>query len=268
MQAAVVRIDKIKAAASTEVPERPTIFHGLLSSTLPDSEKDSARLAEEANVLLSAGTDSSANTLSAITFHLLSNPPILRKLREELEKAIPDKDDRQFPSFNQVEQLPYLSAVIQEGLRLHPPVTTRQQRVAPSEDLVYVNPSTGINYRLPRGTVMAMNPLLLARIPALYPNPGQFRPERFLEDKRLRGYGLAFSRGSRICLGMQMAYQEMYVILAGLFGRFGCAGEKGKGGEWLELYETDRGDVETVRDLVTEGLRDGSVGVRVLVKEL
>jgi cytochrome P450 len=266
MQAAVVRIDKIKAAASTEVPERPTIFHGLLSSTLPDSEKDSARLAEEANVLLSAGTDSSANTLSAITFHLLSNPPILRKLREELEKAIPDKDDRQFPGFNQVEQLPYLSAVIQEGLRLHPPVTTRQQRVAPSEDLVYVNPSTGINYRLPRGTVMAMNPVLLARIPALYPNPGQFRPERFLEDKRLRGYGLAFSRGSRICLGMQMAYQEMYVILAGLFGRFDCAGEKGKGGEWLELYETDRGDVEMVRDLVTEGLRDGSVGVRVLVK--
>jgi cytochrome P450 len=169
---------------------------------------------------MSAGTDSSANTLSAITFHLLSNPPILQKLREELEKAIPDKDDRQFPSFNQVEQLPYLSAVAQEGLRLDPAVISRQQRVAPSEALVYVNPSTGINYRLPRGTVMAMNPLLLARIPALCPNPGQFRPDRFLEDRRLRGYGFAFNRGSRMCLGMQLAYQEMYVILAGLFGRF------------------------------------------------
>jgi hypothetical protein len=66
----------------------------------------------------------------------------------------------------------------------------------------------------------------------------------------------------------------MYVILAGLFGRFDCqGGERGEGkargrGEWVELYKTDRGDVEMVRYLVTDGIRDGSVGVRVLVKGL
>jgi cytochrome P450 len=252
--------------ASTEEPERPTIFHGLLSSSLPESEKHSTRLAEEANVLLSAGTDSSANTLSAITYHLLSSPRIRKKLREELEEAIPDENERQFPSFSQIENLPYLSAIIQEGLRLHPAVISRQQRVAPSEDLVYTDPTTSISYSLPRGTVMAMNPLLLARIPSLYPTPSEFRPERFLENPKLRGYGFTFSRGGRMCLGMQLAYQEMYVILAGLFGRFDCVQDKGRRGEWLELYGTDRGDVEMVRDLVTEGFRDGSVGVRVLVK--
>ncbi len=267
VKASTDKINKIKASAEIEEPERPTIFHGLLSSSLPESEKDSPRLAEEASVLLSAGTDSSANTLSAITFHLLSNPEILEKLRKELEISIPDRNERTLPSFGKVEQLPYLSAVIQEGLRLHPAVSGRQQRVAPTEDLVYTNPNTGKTYALPRGTTMAMNPVLLSRLEEVYPEPGVFRPERFIENPRLRDKSLTFPRGSRMCLGMQLAYQEMYIILAGLFGRFdGPGDEQKKGGEWLELYETDRGDVEIVRDIVTENIRDASVGVRVLVK--
>ncbi|KAE9364044.1 cytochrome P450 [Stipitochalara longipes BDJ] len=267
IQTATDKIKKIKEGQSKGEfldSERQTIFHGLLSSSLPEPEKDPARLAEEASVLLAAGTDSSANTLSAITFHLLSSPRILQKLRKELETAIPDKNVRHFPSFSQVEQLPYLSAIIQEGLRRHPAVSGRQQRVAPSEDLVYTSP-TGIAYPLPRGTTMSMNPVLLSRKEDIYPNPGEFRPERFIENPRLRDKQFTFSRGSRMCLGMQLAYQEMYVILAGLFGRFD-GGEGGEGGEWLQLYKTDLTDVEIVRDLVTENIRDGSVGVRVLVK--
>jgi cytochrome P450 len=265
----VVKIDKIKANPSDE---RPTIFHGLLSSTLPDSEKSSARLAEEASVLLSAGTDSSANTLAAITYHLLSSPSILSKFRQELMTAIPDTEERQFPPLNKVETLPYLSAIIQEGLRLHPAVSGRQQRVAPTEDLVYTPPSSKISYKLPKGTTMSMSPHLLSRIEEIYPDPMEFRPERFLseEGKALRGLGMAFSKGGRMCLGMQLAYQEMFVLLAGIFGRFDGPGEEGRGerrgGEWLELFETDRGDVEIVRDLVTENVRDGSEGVRVVVR--
>jgi len=213
-------------------------------------------------VLLSAGTDSSANTLSAITYHLLSTPHILSILRAELEAAIPDKNARHFPIFSQVEQLPYLSAIIQEGLRLYPAVSGRQQRVAPLEDLVYTSP-TGISYKLPKDITMSMNPVLLSRIESIYPDPGEFRPERFLENPRLRDKGFAFGRGGRMCLGMQLAYQEMYVILAGLFGRFD--GEEG-GEERLVLFGTDRTDVEIVRDLVTESIRDRSLGVRVLVQ--
>jgi cytochrome P450 len=265
-QAAIERINKIKESqrkGDYSSGDRQTIFHGLLSSSLPDSEKASARLAEEASVLLSAGTDSSASTLSAITYHLLFTPRILSTLKSELETAIPDKNARHFPSFGKVEQLPYLSAVIQEGLRLYPAVAGRQQRVAPLEDLVYTSP-TGVSYALPRGTTMSMNPILLSRKADVYPDPGVFRPERFLENPRLRDKGFTFSRGSRMCLGMQLAYQEMYVILAGLVGRFdGCEGGER---EWLELFGTDRSDVEIVRDLVTENIRDGSVGVRVLVK--
>jgi cytochrome P450 len=220
-------------------------------------------------VLLSAGTDSSANTLASITYHLLSDPSILQKLQQELRDAIPDAQERQFPSFNKVETLPYLSAVIQEGLRLHPAVSGRQQRVAPTEDLVYTSPPTSRfpkrRYELPKGTVLSISPHLLSRIEEIYPDPMEFRPERFLgeEGKVLRGLTMAFSKGGRMCLGMQLAYQEMFVLLAGIFGRFDAVGGKGEG---LELYGTDRGDVEIVRDLVTENVRDGSLGVRVLVR--
>lgn len=145
---------------------------------------------------------------------------------------------------------------------MHPAVSGRQQRVAPTEDLVYLHPETRTAYKLLKGTTLSMNPVLLSRLPSLYPNPSEFRPERFIENPGLKKWSLTFSRGTRICLGMQLAYQEMYIILAGIFSKYDVGGN----GKRLQLYGTDRGDVEIVRDLVTENVRDGSLGVRVVVK--
>lgn len=258
-------IDKINKIRSAPVfSEETTIFHGLLQSNLPESEKASDRLAEEAHVLLSAGTDSSANTLSAITYHLLTNPSKLRMLRAELKAAIPEGH---FPTFSQVENLPYLSAVIQEGLRIHPAVSTRQERVAPDEDLFYTGHSTGTIYELPAGTCIAMSAVLLSRLPDIYPSPTEFRPERFLENPRLKRHQLTFSRGTRMCLGINLAYQEMYIILAGLFLRYdGWDGTGEQKGATLELWGTTGEDVEIVRDLVTENLKSDTLGVRVMVR--
>ena len=256
------KIDQIR---STDFySEETTIFHGLLQSDLPESEKASDRLAEEAGVLLSAGTDSSANTLSAITYHLLANPDKLRRLRAELKAATP-RDE--LPTFAQLESLPYLSAVIQEGLRLHPAVSSRQERVAPDDDLIYINPLNNNTHKIPAGTCISMTPILLSRLPDVYPSPDEFRPERFLENPKLKQYNLTFSRGARMCLGINLAYQEMYIILAGLFEKYDAWDWSGEqDAHTLELFHTTREDVDTVRDLVTENLKVGSLGVRVLVK--
>jgi cytochrome P450 len=224
----------------------------------------SDRLAEEAAVLLSAGTDSSANTLSAITYHLLADPEKAQRLRAELKHAVPEG---QLPTFAQLETLPYLSAVIQEGLRLHPAVSTRQQRVAPDEDLSYTDNSTSRVYNIPAGTTISMTPVLLTRRADIYSSPNEFQPERFLANPKLKQYQLAFSRGTRMCLGINLAYQEMYIILAGLFGRFDVWDGSGEQkGLTLELFRTTREDVDIVRDLVTENVKSGSLGVRILVK--
>lgn len=262
LQLAIEKINRIRSTAAFS--EETTIFHGLLQSNLPESEKTSDRLAEEAAVLLSAGTDSSANTLSAITYHLLADPSKLERLRAELKVAVPEGC---LPKFAQVENLPYLSAVIQEGLRLHPAVSSRQQRVAPDEDLLYTNCSTSTTYKIPAGTCTSMTPVLLSRLPDIYPSPSEFRPERFLENPKLKQYQLTFSRGTRMCLGINLAYQEMYIILAGLFGKFDVWDGTGEQNSLtLELYKTTREDVEIVRDLVTENVKNDSLGVRVIVR--
>ena len=79
---------------------------------------------------------------STSAYHLLANPSKLQRLRAELKIAVPAG---RLPAFAQVETLPYLSAVIQEGLRLHPAVSSRQQRVAPPRGEGPAPSTAGIN---------------------------------------------------------------------------------------------------------------------------
>ena len=81
----------------------------LLASKLPDSEKSTDRLFCESQVLLAAGTETTALTLAKLTYHLLENPDILKRLKRELKEAIPDADV--VPMISQVENLPYLLSV-------------------------------------------------------------------------------------------------------------------------------------------------------------
>lgn len=116
--------------------------------------------------------------------------------------------------------------------------------------------------------------------PTIFPDPLRFSPDRFLENPRLKRYIMSFSQGSRQCLGMQLAYAELYCVLAGVWRRFGgpkSASEKTEGevkigegndcpGGRFELFETDKEDVEMRYDLfVPYGKRD-SKGIRVIVR--
>jgi cytochrome P450 len=139
-----------------------------------------------------------ATTLSAITYHLLANPEKFARLKSELNSAIPDASIP--PTCAQVECLPYLSAVIQEGMRLHPGATLRMQRVSPIDDLIYTDHAQN-NWIIPAGTPVSMTPTLIQTVPKYFPSPNEFRPERWIENPRLAKYLLAFSKGSRMCLG-------------------------------------------------------------------
>ena len=88
------------------MPEERTIFHEILQADIPDSEKETRRLVEEAMVLLIAGTETTAQTLAALTYHLLANPPILKRLKKELQAALPDVNE--VPSAAKLDRLPYL----------------------------------------------------------------------------------------------------------------------------------------------------------------
>jgi cytochrome P450 len=85
------------------------------TDALPPSEKTVKRLSFEGNTILGAGFETTGSALSHLTYGILSNPEIHSKLLKELEVAIPDPDN--MPSHQVLEKLPYLHAVIKEGIR-------------------------------------------------------------------------------------------------------------------------------------------------------
>jgi cytochrome P450 len=83
-----------------------TIFHALIESDLPPEEKLHSRIWQEGQMVIGAGSDTTAATLTITHFHILDNPSILAKLSAELRAALPDK--YAFATLGAVEQLPYL----------------------------------------------------------------------------------------------------------------------------------------------------------------
>jgi cytochrome P450 len=127
-------------------------------------------------------------------YELLANPPVLEKLQRELAEAIPDRGT--MPSFVQVESLPYLNAVIQETVRLHPGVMARQARISPDLAITYKG-----KYTLPPGTIFSMSPLTTHMNADVFQDPHVFRPERWIDNPRIGRAFLGFARGSRNCVG-------------------------------------------------------------------
>ncbi|RDW71072.1 hypothetical protein BP6252_07635 [Coleophoma cylindrospora] len=239
-----------------------TIFHEILNSKLPDEEKSSTRLWQDGQVTVIAGTLTTAWALSVTTYHLLTIPSVLRKLRAELRQAIPNPS-KSIPVAS-LEQLPYLSACIQEGLRLSCGVSSRLQRICPDENLSFTTPSK--TWIIPRGTPIGMTSTLMHYDPTTFPDPTEFRPERWLENSRLDRYIAPFSKGSRQCIGINLAYAELYLALAYIWRRYGSRDARGEDDSGvLELFETGYRDVEIVGDGITPLVVAESKGVRVRV---
>lgn len=216
-------------------------------------------------VLAIAGADTTASCLVALTFHVLDDPAIFARLRSELDAVMPDADTA--PDPKALDALPFLNALIEETLRLYPSATHRQDRTAPDEDLFFT-PSSGNPLRIPAGTAVGMTAPLLNRHPALYADPSSFVPERYLADRTLLRRHFAFGKGARQCLGMNLAYQELQTLVAGVFRKYAVFDPRKEvqDGPTLQLFESGIEDVRMYADYVTPGLRPGSCGVRVLVR--
>ncbi|KAK2623556.1 hypothetical protein QTJ16_007110 [Diplocarpon rosae] len=220
-----------------------TIFHEILASDMPASETRVDRLTQEGVILLGAGMETTAWALSVITYHVLANPAIHAKLQAELDGAFLRSGGK--PSLSQLEQLPYLSAVISEGLRLSYGVSQHLPRVSPDQDLLYGA------WRIPAGTPVSMTSVLLHLNPTTFPAPTTFDPERFVADPHLSRYLVNFTKGSRVCIGINLAYAELFLCVANVFGLF----------PGMKLVDTTIHDVEIKADLVVP--QSSGRGVRV-----
>jgi len=176
----------------------PTIFYEIIHSDLPPAEKTTKRLQAEAAAILGAGAVTTAWTLTTALYHLVVQPEKLKRLRTEIRSVMPDPF--QPATLQQLEQLPYLTGVIMEGLRLSNGVSTRLARVAPDRSLYFHD------WVIPKGTPVGMTSVLIHQNPDIFPQPLEFIPERWLDPKekqRMERYLVPFSKGTRVCLGMK-----------------------------------------------------------------
>ena len=174
----------------------PTVFHEILfSNEIPESEKGPWRMRMEGMQFVSAGTDTVSNTMHMMTWHVFNNPAILNKLREELKSVgAPDAPLRK------LEPLPYLTGCIYEALRLGHGVSNRSARVAPDRIIKYKD------WVIPPGTPVSLTSVLMHTNENVFPNPERFDPERWVdptERMRLDKFMVAFSKGTRNCLGIK-----------------------------------------------------------------
>ncbi|KAH8894326.1 cytochrome P450 [Thozetella sp. PMI_491] len=211
---------------------RPTIFHTLLSTdpSLYDIPLDAYCIGESFS-FLQAASDTTGNAMSLAAYRIMSSPEVYATLRKELCDAFPDPDNMPLA---ELEKLPYLTGVVKEGLRLSYGVLTRLPRQAPPEG------TTLKGKFIPDGTVVSMSAYMLHRDEGAFPDPERFDPLRWIASPELlhmREHCLVpFSRGSRMCIGQNLAMCEMYVTLGMLFRRF----------EGLEPYDCGPADMKYV----------------------
>ena len=228
----------------------PAIFNEMAhNDKVPPEEKSLNRLTDEAVLFIVAGNETTGNGLSVITFHVLNTPSILKNLKDELSIAIPNVNT--VPSWRDLENLPYISAVIKEGLRMSYGVVSRMPRVSPNAPLKYKD------WIIPPNTPVSMNNMDMHDDPSVFMNPKLFDPDRWLQPgaAELMKQLVPFCRGTRACVGMNLAYAEMYITLATLFRRYE-----------MELSETGPVDVEVAHEYHIPQVKNGSKGLRVLVK--
>ena len=175
----------------------PTVFAEVLHSRLPAAEKDPERLFQEGQSVLGAGSETVSSTLGHLMFYILDNPEIHQRLREEILPIMPQRDSR--PTWQQLEQLPYLSTVIQEGLRFSPGISVPVGRVAPHQTIQFKG------WTIPAGTTVGMSLMALNFDPQRFPDPHKFVPERWMnkEGQHPPPEHFAFSKGTRICVGIK-----------------------------------------------------------------
>ncbi|KAL9092874.1 MAG: hypothetical protein Q9165_004292 [Trypethelium subeluteriae] len=238
---------------SVKAKSHPTmVWEIAYSDILPAHERTKDRIAVEANSLLAAGFETTGAMLTVATFHILNNPNVHQRLQQELEFAIPDPG--KIPNHQVLEKLPYLSAIIKETLRIAVGAYSRLPRVNPHESIAYRD------WVIPPNTAVGMSALFIEHNPMIFPNPHSFLPERWLRDdcRALERYLITFGRGSRMCVGINLAYAELYAVLATIIRRF----------PQLRLDGPTSYDMEIVSDYFAGMTRDeGGRGLKVRVTE-
>jgi cytochrome P450 len=215
-----------KEKTENRIQQKDTIIReDFFKAILSKRNWSQGKLESNAELLIIAGSETTATTLSGIAYFLSKHPQCMAQLQKEIAGA--------FSSYYEIDggatgKLPYLNAVVEESLRLYPPVAFGLPRVSPGAIVS--------GHYIPEGTLVSTQSWTSKHDPRYWHDPDAFLPERWIGD----GFGdrkeafNPFSLGPRACLGINLAYLELRVILAKMV--------------WAYEWEMVDKDVDWVRD--------------------
>ncbi|KAK6527650.1 hypothetical protein TWF694_004632 [Orbilia ellipsospora] len=194
--------------------------HTIFAETFEDDEKSGRKaltyrqLQQDAVLIFSAGADTTAHGLTTLVYHLVQNPHIEEMLLNELKGIMPSPTSEITETV--ADGLPILTAVIKETLRISQGIPSCLPRDVPAGGVDF------LGYHLPATTTLQFPAFTYHNSPDIFPDPTKWDPTRWLvgDTREMEKYWIPFGRGSRICLGLNLAWSELLVTSARLVRRF------------------------------------------------
>lgn len=182
----------------------PVIFRDLMAAQIPFTS-----LYSEAQTLLTGGIENTSNTVMWGIWHLCHDKQLMAQVQAELQAIWPDP--QVYPPLSVLEELPLFMAVVKEALRLAPGIPHPLTRVVPAQGVVIKGQF------IPGGTVVGSSTLMVNRSAALFDEPDDFRPLRWLKPnaKELNSHLVAFGKGPRACMGIKYDSDVVYSVYFG-----------------------------------------------------
>ncbi|KAI6040657.1 cytochrome P450 [Pisolithus marmoratus] len=203
--------------------EEKGILEDTLLGHLINCTDDFTAIRDEIVSILIAGRDTTATTLTFLVYMLSQHPDVLKRLRTEVLSTV---GSSRRPTYNDVREMKYMRAVINETLRLYPAVPFNVRTSI--EAVTWPGVNGGPPIYIPPNTRIPYTVFLMHRRKDLWgPDAEFFDPDRFLDDrsKYLTSSPfifLPFNAGPRICLGQEFAYNEVSFFLVRLLQTFSC----------------------------------------------
>jgi len=192
-------------------------YHDFLEAFMEAIDKESGEgmtdkeIIDEVMTLIIAGHETGATTLNWAWYLLSQNPAEEKKLQDEVDNGVAGD----IPTFDEVGKMPFSRQVIEEALRLYPPVWL-YSRTAIADDNI-------CGYDIPAGTNIFFAPYYLHRHPDFWDEPEAFKPDRFAPEevkKRHKFAFIPFSAGPRRCIGDYFSIVEMQIHLGTMAKKF------------------------------------------------
>jgi len=209
--------------AKNNDPGEAFVIHYLID---PKEGLTTQQIADEVMVMLFAGHDTTAHSMSWFVYEVINNPDILNKLQTEIRSLIGNGDT----SVESANKMKYLDQVWKEVLRHYPAAPTGSDRLVTEQIKVG-------KYTIPVNTSVWIAPYAIHHSPLNYENPNTFDPDRWNEERRSKIHPYAFlpfSKGSRNCLGQPLANLESKIVLSQLFKD--CTFKLSQGSTVTQLY--------------------------------